>query len=117
VPLGAAAAKLRDQRLAVAVHDQARQPVGLAVHQPHAVAVDGQPRAQLDRSAQAPLEKRAVDALGLVEAPDAHADLGARRIRAPGQKAPVGALHPHGLAGIRLTALDRAIEHPRVVAQ
>ena len=90
--LGAGRQELRDQRVGVAVDDQPGQAVGLAVHQAHAVAGHGQPRAQRQRTRDAPLEERRVDALGLVEAPGAQADRRARAVRGPGEKAAVGRL-------------------------
>jgi hypothetical protein len=66
--------ELRHQRVAIAVHDQARQAVGLTVHQANAVALDAQPRAQGDGARECVTEKGSVDALGLIEAPGPHAD-------------------------------------------
>jgi hypothetical protein len=62
-------------------------------------------------------EEGAVDALGLVEAPGAHADHRGRAVGAPGQEAAVGGFDAHGLAGVGLALVHAALEHPGVAAQ
>jgi hypothetical protein len=110
--------ELRAQGVAVAVDDQARQAVGLAVHQAHAVAGDRQAlRAGPRRRAMRRCSKKArVDALGLVEAPGAHADHrgGCTRPRPGSGRRRFDA---HGLAGVGLALGDAALEHPGVAAQ
>ena len=114
--LAAGKQELRAQRVGIAVDHQAGQAVGLAMHQAHAVAVDRQARAQGHRALHAPREEGGVDALGLDEAPGAHADGRLRAVRAPGQEAAVVGLDAHRLARVGLALVDAAGKHPGVAA-
>ena len=94
-------------RMSPAIHHQARQAVGLAVHQAHAVVAIRSARAA--RSPCAALPESGGDALALVEAPDARgcATWANRRPRPEGA---LGALDAHGFAGIPAAPGDGAVE-------
>ena len=115
--LGPAGEKLRHQGLAIAVHDQAGQAIGLAMHQAHAVAVDVHARTRGDGRVQTAGKESVVNALGLVKAPNAGADFGAGAERCPTQKLPRGRLHPHRLAAVAATLGDGVVVYPGVAAQ
>jgi hypothetical protein len=101
--------ELRHQGVAIAVHDQPRQAVGFAVHQPQAVALDvksGSGRAPNLRKQLA--KKGASMRCCFVKTPDPGADSGRRAERRPGQKLAFAGLHPHGLARCRRRPLAMA---------
>ena len=82
--LATCAAELRHQGIAIAVHDQAGQAVGLAVHQAQAIASYRQSRACIKRGANARSEKSGVNAIAFLKTPDACANA---RLRAKGRPA------------------------------
>ena len=115
--LGTGAAELRHQRVAIAIDDQPRQSVGLAVHQAHAVAAHVEAATRGDRAGERGSEEGGVDALRLVEAPHARADARLRAERGPGEEAPFVRLDAHRLAAVAAALRDGGIEHPRMAAQ
>ena len=114
--LAAGGEKLRAQHIGVSVDDQTGQAIGLAMHQPHTIAVDRQPRAKGHGVGDATIEERRVDALGFIKAPGAHADRRCRAVGTPRQKAAVVRFHAHCLAGISTPFGDAAFKYPRVAA-
>ncbi len=115
--LGAGAGELRHQGVAVAVHDQAGQAVGLPVHQAHAVAVDREALPRPDRAVHGRGEECGVDALRLVEAPGAGADARCGAEGGPRQEAAVRRLHPHGLPAVAAALGNGRFEDPGMAAQ
>ena len=117
VLLDPGAADLHAQRVAVAVDDQARQAVGLAMHQAQCIAVDRQACAHRHCGGDAALEEGGVDALGFVEAPGPGADFRGRAESGPGQELAAMGFHPHGFAAVGAAASHAALEHPGMAAQ
>jgi len=109
--------ELRHQGVAVAVDDEARQAVGFAVHQSHAVTVDGHALSGAHGLAHTLREEGGVDALGFIEAPAAGTDAGGRAEGGPGQEAAVVGLDAHGLAGIATALGDGGVEDPGMTPQ
>jgi hypothetical protein len=109
--------ELHREEACVAVDDQPRQPVGLAMDEANAVARDRPARPRVDRGSDAAREEGGVDALAFLEAPRAQADRRQRAVRGPGEKASAVVLDAYRLAGIRLAAGDAAFEHPGMAAQ
>ena len=107
---------LHHQRVAVAVHHQAGQAVGFAVHQPHAVGDLGQFLAQADGARQTRPQEGLVDGLVFPISPHPSQNLRFGAIRGQRQESPVGIAHRHGFAGLRLAldALDGAGKNPGV---
>jgi hypothetical protein len=106
-----------DERVGIAVDDEPRQAVGLAVDQAHAVAVDRQPRAHRDGGAMRRSKKAASmrSASSKLQARTRIIEL--RAVGAPGEEAAVGGLDTHRLAGIGRPLGHAALEHPGVAAQ
>ena len=115
--LGSRRQKLRHQGVAITVHDQTRQAVGLTVHQTQRVALDVKARSGTDRPGASQVEEGCVNALCLVKAPGPRPDLGDRAERRPGKKLAFMRLDPHGLAGVGRTAGDGRFKDPGVPAQ
>ena len=66
---------LHHHRRVVAVGDEPRKAVGLAMHEAHRVAARGKEQAPRDRGLQAAANESLVDRLRRIEGPDARADL------------------------------------------
>ena len=109
--------ELGHQRVAVAVHDQARQAVRLAMHQTHAVALDVKPLAGGHGLGDARLDEGRVDALRLVKTPDARPDARRGAERCPTQKLAVVRLHAHGFTRVTTAFGNGTVKNPRVAAQ
>ena len=114
--LAAGRQELRHQGVGIAVDDQARQAVGLAMDQAQRVGRDRQPRPQGQRPGDALLEEAGIDALGLIETPDAHPDHRTGAGSAPAEKGPGGRFDPHGLTAVGAAAGHRALEDPGMAA-
>ena len=104
--LGTAGEKLRHQRVTVTIHDQPRQTVRLAVHQPQRVALNVKTGSGLDRARAGSAEKRGIDALCLHKTPDPGADFGSRTERRPSQELPLMRLDPHRLTAVGAPPLN-----------
>ena len=119
--LAARRKKLHDQRIRVAVGDEAREPVRLSVHEPLRVG-------RFRWNQRAPKGESGFDSLceqiragdfRLLEAPDAGPDLRGRAVPRPGEETAVGSSDLHGIAAVRRSTDlgDRAGKDPRVAPQ
>ena len=108
--------ELRHQRVAIAVHDQTRQAVRLAMHQAHAVALDVKAATRLQGPRHCGAEKGGVNALRLVKTPNTCANLGAGAERRPAQKLALVPFYPHRLATVAAPALDGRFKDPGMAA-
>jgi hypothetical protein len=107
--------RLHDQEVAVAVDDQGRQAVALAVHEAQRgrARCDRLPEAQRGRDAVA----HEVAGRRLVAVDHPQLDLGAGRVQRPAERPPLRPQHPHQRAGRgALRAADVALEDPGVSA-
>ena len=115
--LGAAGEELCHQGVGIAVHNQARQAIGLAVNQAHAVALDIKTLAGGDRLGNGALKEGCLNALGFVKTPDSGSDFGGGAEGSPAQKLAAVRLHPHGFTRIATALGDGAVKNPGVPAQ
>jgi hypothetical protein len=117
----AGAGGLHHQHFAEAVDHQARQAIGLAVHEAHAAVGRGgqQSFTHGDGRRQACREEGRVDHDIFAPGPDAHADVRHRVPRAVAEKASVVGIHADAVAELRraLHLVDGAREDPRMTAQ
>ena len=112
--------QLNDDGVCVAVGDDARKPVRLAVDEPARVmACIDERRAGRHRAFDACGEKRRIDRGGRIERPDAGADPRGRRIRAAAEKAAVRGddLYRVSGRGRSVDGLDGAREDPGMAQQ
>ena len=107
--LGAGGQKLRHQNVTIAVDDQARQSVGFAMHQSHAVTRKVF-AAACNRPGDAVDEKSCVDLQVSIECPNTRANLRLRAVSCQCENPSAVAANPHGFARQRLGRdfVDRA---------
>ena len=104
---------LQHQMVAVPVHDQARQAVGLAPHQPAQVGVDAQRVAHVQGALDAALEEVGVQMLA-AERVAARDDLRARIVDRAAEGLAAQVVEDHFIAGLRIAGDDLHIRgiHP-----
>jgi hypothetical protein len=103
--LGARGKKLRHEHVGIAVHDQAGQAVGFAVHQPHRIAVlrGRQLIPYGNGMLKSSSEKLVVDRFRNVETPYPRPDLGGRAVGGKRERLAGGVPDFHRFAGIRFS--------------
>jgi hypothetical protein len=115
--LGTAGQELRHQGVAIAIHNQAGQAIGITMNEAKAVTFYVKSASCAYGTCASSYKKRSINALIFIKTPDPGADFGARTEGGPSQKLAVMRLHPHGFARVATALGNGRLKNPGMAAQ
>ena len=116
-PLYTACQKLRHQRVAIPVHDQAWQAIRFTMNQAQAITFNTKTSSCVNSTNNVSYQKRSINSLLFVKTPDPRPNFGLRADRRPPQKLPGSRLYPHGFTSVATAFGNSGLKYPRVMTQ